>query len=87
MSETFTEFCKNNSCKYCEIVQPLMRSKGGSTCEHCFMQKHDAKVRVDVIDEIKEAINEHLFDSPMINPIMTRTEILLLLDQLKEKKQ
>lgn len=42
------------------------------------------KVRKDAIDECKEAFNEHLFDSPMMNPVMTRNEILLFLDQLKE---
>lgn len=44
------------------------------------------KCRADAIDECKEAFNEHLFDSPMMNPIMTRNEILLFLDQLKEQK-
>ena len=38
------------------------------------------------LDEVKESINEHLFNSPMMNPIMTRNEILLFLEQLKEQK-
>ena len=41
--------------------------------------------RADAIDEAIEAFNEHLFDSPMMNPIMTRNEILLFLDHLKEQ--
>lgn len=49
------------------------------------LDEHDEKVRVSVIDEVEKAINEHLFNSPLMNPIMTLNEILLLLEQLKEK--
>lgn len=43
-------------------------------------------VRANAFDEVEEAFNEYLFDSPMMNPIMTRNEILLFLEELKEKK-
>lgn len=44
------------------------------------------EIRAKVFDEIVEAFNEYLFDSPMMNPIMTRNEILLFLNELKEQK-
>lgn len=57
--------------------------------EWCFNMADKAyeKGRADAIDEVKESINEHLFNSPMMNPIMTRNEILLFLEQLKESKE
>lgn len=48
------------------------------------IEEHNKQIRTEIIDEVKESINEHLFNSPMMNPIMTRNEILLFLEQLKE---
>lgn len=72
-----------------------LRYKGKITQEECDvllakLDGHDAEIRADerkkVFEEIEEALNEYLFDSPMMNPIMTRSEILLFLEQLKEQK-
>lgn len=51
------------------------------------LAEHDNQVRTKAIDEIMEAFNNRMFDSPMMNPIMTRNEILLFLQQLKEQKK
>lgn len=52
--------------------------------EWCYLQGK-ADGRTEALDDIAEDFNEHLFDSPMMNPIMTRNEILLFLNELKER--
>lgn len=49
------------------------------------LKAHDAEIKAEAIDEVKEAFEEHMFNSPLMNPFMMRNEILLLLEQLKEK--
>lgn len=72
----------NMDCVYIDGIKP--------NNQHFNLTEHDVQIRTDerakTIEEIKEAINEHLFDSPMMNPIMTRNEILLFLEQLKSTK-
>lgn len=94
----FAEKIKNHLIRYChsrleaqycamEVMDYLGELLGESHYAvdvETEMKNHDKQCRADAIDECKEAFNEHLFDSPMMNPIMTRNEILLLLDQLKE---
>lgn len=73
------------NCNYC-----VYHSSGSCAAWECTGTKTVDDIRADerrkVFEEIAEAFNEHLFDSPMMNPIMTRNEILLFLEQLKEQK-
>lgn len=82
-------------CHTCQYEHSQICCSG---CEHDndeyvqaeWFTKKEAEIRADerkkCVKELTEAFNEHLFDSPMMNPIMTRNEILLFLERLKERK-
>lgn len=75
-----------NRCDECKHKDGCVCVPYGCECFELDLEEHDAQIRADAIEEVKESINEHLFNSPMMNPIMTRNEILLFLEQLKEQK-
>lgn len=58
MSETFAEYCSNNSCDDCEL-KSVGINEGCSYCEKVFMQKHDAKIRAEAFDEIIKIVKDH----------------------------
>lgn len=55
--ETFSDFCNNNLCDTCRFKK-IAIDEGCSNCEKLFMREHDKQIRAEVIDEVKEKIND-----------------------------